>query len=315
LHLEVRSPIFNDMNDHLPKRVTLIEVGPRDGFQFEKKIIPTELKVEIVRGLLAAGLKQIQVTSFVHPAKVPQMADAEELVRRLPQSEDVIFSGLVLNTQGVQRALRAGLNHVEVSISASDSHSRRNAGMPFAEAVVQVKEMIRLSQKENMVIRAGIQCAFGCVYEGQIPQDRILSIVRDYVSWGVDAIALSDTTGMAHPASVKRLLAILLPESRQIPIVLHFHDTRGLGLANVLTALQYGITRFDTALAGMGGCPFVPGAAGNIATEDTLHMMQCLGIETGIDITGVISCSLRLEKFLNKQFPGKIHHLSPAPQF
>jgi hydroxymethylglutaryl-CoA lyase len=303
------------MNDHLPKRVTLIEVGPRDGFQFEKKIIPTELKVEIVRGLLAAGLKQIQVTSFVHPAKVPQMADAEELVRRLPQSEDVIFSGLVLNTQGVQRALRAGLNHVEVSISASDSHSRRNAGMPFAEAVVQVKEMIRLSQKENMVIRAGIQCAFGCVYEGQIPQDRILSIVRDYVSWGVDAIALSDTTGMAHPASVKRLLAILLPESRQIPIVLHFHDTRGLGLANVLTALQYGITRFDTALAGMGGCPFVPGAAGNIATEDTLHMMQCLGIETGIDITGVISCSLRLEKFLNKQFPGKIHHLSPAPQF
>jgi hydroxymethylglutaryl-CoA lyase len=202
-----------------------------------------------------------------------------------------------------------------VSISASDSHSRRNAGMPFAEAVVQGKEMIRLSQKENMVIRAGIQCAFGCVYEGQIPQDRILSIVRDYVSWGVDAIALSDTTGMAHPASVKRLLAILLPESRQIPIVLHFHDTRGLGLANVLTALQYGITRFDTALAGMGGCPFVPGAAGNIATEDTLHMMQCLGIETGIDITGVISCSLRLEKFLNKQFPGKIHHLSPAPQF
>jgi hydroxymethylglutaryl-CoA lyase len=303
------------MNDHLPNNVTLIEVGPRDGFQFEKKIIPTELKVEIVRGLLAAGLKQIQVTSFVHPAKVPQMADAEELVRRLPQSEDVIFSGLVLNTQGVQRALRAGLNHVEVSISASDSHSRRNAGMPFAEAVVQVKEMIRLSQKENLVIRAGIQCAFGCVYEGQIPQDRILSIVRDYVSWGVDAIALSDTTGMAHPASVKRLLAILLPESRQIPIVLHFHDTRGLGLANVLTALQYGITRFDTALAGMGGCPFVPGAAGNIATEDTLHMMQCLGIETGIDITGVISCSLRLEKFLNKQFPGKIHHLSPAPQF
>ena len=303
------------MNDHLPKRVTLTEVGPRDGFQFEKKIIPTELKLEIVRGLMAAGLKQIQVTSFVHPAKVPQMADAEELVRRLPQSDDVIFSGLVLNTQGVQRALRAGLNHVEVSISASDSHSRRNAGMPFAAAVVQVKEMIRLSQKENMVIRAGIQCAFGCVYEGRIPRERILGIVCDYVSWGVDAIALSDTTGMAHPASVKELLEILLPESRQIPIELHFHDTRGLGLANVLTALQYGITRFDTALAGMGGCPFVPGAAGNIATEDTLHLLQCLGIGTGVDIAAVASCSLRLEKFLNKKFPGKIHHLSPAPKF
>jgi len=135
------------------------------------------------------------------------------------------------------------------------------------------------------------------------------------VSWGVDAIALSDTTGMAHPASVKRLLEIVLPESRQIPIVLHFHDTRGLGLANVLTALQCGITRFDAALAGMGGCPFVPGAAGNIATEDTLYLMRCLGIVTGIDIAGVVACSLRLEKFLNKQFPGKIHHLSPAPKF
>ena len=315
MHLKVELPIFIFMNDHLPKRVSLIEVGPRDGFQFEKKIIPTELKVEIVRGLLAAGLKQIQVTSFVHPVKVPQMADAEELVRRLPESEDAIFSGLVLNTQGVQRALKAGLKHVEVSISASDSHSRRNAGMPFEEAVIQVREMVRLAQKEHMVIRAGIQCAFGCVYEGQISQDRILNIVRDYVSWGVDAIALSDTTGIAHPASVKRLLEIVLPESRQIPIVLHFHDTRGLGLANVLTALQCGITRFDAALAGMGGCPFVPGAAGNIATEDALYLMRCLGIVTGIDIAGVVACSLRLEKFLNKQFPGKIHHLSPAPKF
>ena len=299
------------MNNHLPPKVTLIEVGPRDGFQFEKQFIPTEFKVEVIRGLVDAGLKQIQVTSFVHPARVPQLADAEALIRQLPVSADVAYSGLVLNTKGVYRAQQAGLSHIEVSISASDTHSRKNAGMPFDDAAVHGKEMIRLAQQENMNIRAGIQCAFGCVYEGEIPQERILGIVREYMSCDVDAIALSDTTGMANPASVKKLLTLLLNEIPTIPIILHFHDTRGLGLANVLTALQCGITCFDTALAGMGGCPFVPGAAGNIATEDTAHLMSSMGIVTGIDISKVIPYTLSLEKMLNKQFPGKIHHLFP----
>ncbi len=239
------------MNDNLPKQVTLIEVGPRDGFQFEKQIIPTDLKLEIIGGLIDAGLKHIQVASFVHPARVPQMADAEDLISRLPESPDVIYSGLVLNTKGVQRAHGAGLNHLEVSISASDTHSRKNTGMPFDQAVAQVQEMIRLARSENMIIRAGIQCAFGCVYEGEIPRRRVLKIARDYVSWGVDAIALSDTTGMANPVSVKQLLQALSAESGGVPIVLHFHDTRGLGLANVAAALQCGVTLFDTALAGM----------------------------------------------------------------
>ena len=297
------------MNHNLPDRVDLIEVGPRDGFQFESQIIPIDLKLEIISGLIEAGLKQIQVTSFVHPARVPQMADAEELVRRLAESADVIYSGLVLNTRGVQRAQRAGLTHVEVSISASDSHSRNNTGMPFDRAVAQVKEMIGLAQQEDLNIRAGIQCAFGGVYKDEIPQERILNIVRDYVSYGVDAIAISDTTGMADPVSVKKLIEMLLPEIRSIPIILHFHDTRGLGLANVLAALQCGITRFDTALGGMGGCPFVPGAAGNIATEDTVHLLESMGICTGVDIAGVSKCSHRLEDYLAKQFPGRMHRL------
>jgi hydroxymethylglutaryl-CoA lyase len=299
------------MGKNLPDRVTLIEVGPRDGFQFESQIIPIDLKLEIIRGLIDAGLKQIQVTSFVHPAKVPQMADAEELVRRLPESAAVNYSGLVLNTRGVQRAHRAGLTHVEVSISASDTHSRKNTGMTFDGAVAQAREMIRLAHKEDMNIRAGIQCAFGCVYEGAISRQRILHIVRDFVSCGVDAIAISDTTGMANPVAVKKLITMLLPETGSIPMMLHFHDTRGLGLANVLAALQCGITHFDTALAGMGGCPFVPGAAGNIATEDTANLMASMGIATGIDISKVGRCSLRLEELLNKKFPGKIHHLPP----
>ena len=298
-----------------PTDVTLIEVGPRDGFQFEKQVIPTDFKIDIISRLVDAGLRQIQVTSFVHPAKVPQMADAEELMRRLPESADVVYSGLVLNNRGIERARRSGLRHIEISISASDTHSRNNAGMSFDKAVGQVKEMIALAKQAEMNIRAGIQCAFGCVYEGNISPQRILDIARNYVSYGVDAIAISDTTGMADPVAVQKMIEMLLPEIGPIPMILHFHDTRGLGLANVMAALQCGVTLFDTALAGMGGCPFVPGAAGNIATEDTAHLMASLGIVTGIDISKVAPCSLHIEKLLNKRFPGKIHHLPTRIDF
>ena len=287
----------------------MTEVGPRDGFQFEKQFIPTELKSEIIRRLVEAGLKQIQVASFVNPSRVPQMADAEEVVSRLPETAGVIFSGLVLNSKGLQRALRAGLKHVEISISASDTHSRKNAGVGFDQAVARMKEMIRLARSENMGVRAGIQCVFGCVYEGNISRERILRLVRYYAANQVDAIALSDTTGMANPVSVKRLLQTLIPECGKIPIILHLHDTRGLGLANLMAALQCGVTQFDTAMAGMGGCPFVRGAAGNIATEDTVHLMDSMGISTGIDIVGVSKCSYYLEDYLTKQFPGRMHRL------
>jgi len=297
------------MNVELPKEVTLIEVGPRDGFQFEKKIIPTELKAEIITRLVDAGLKHIQVASFVNPARLPQMADAEDVVGRLPESPGAIFSGLALNTKGVLRVHRAGLKHLEISISASDTHSRKNAGLSFDQAVIQMQEMIRLAREKSMGVRAGIQCAFGCVYEGAVSRERILQLVRYYSSNGVDAIALSDTTGMANPVSVKQMLQTLIPECKGIPVVLHLHDTRGLGLANVMAALECGVTQFDTAMAGMGGCPFVRGAAGNIATEDTVNLMNLLGIITGIDIVGVSKCSERLEKFLAKKFPGKMHRL------
>jgi len=297
------------MHSELPKKVILTEVGPRDGFQFEKQFIPTELKSEIICRLVEAGLKNIQVTSFVNPSRVPQMADAEEVVGRLIESAGVIFSGLVLNPKGLLRALRAGLKHVEISISASNTHSRKNTGMSFDQAVTRMKEMIRLARSQDMGVRAGIQCAFGCVYEGKIRRERILSLVRYYAANQVDAIALSDTTGMANPVSVKRLLQTLIPECGKIPIILHLHDTRGLGLANLMAALQCGVTQFDTAMAGMGGCPFVRGAAGNIATEDTIHLMDSMGISTGIDIVGVSKCSHHLEDYLTKQFSGRIHRL------
>ena len=297
------------MENDLPEKVTLIEVGPRDGFQIETKIIPTEMKVEIINALVNAGLKQIQVASFVNPDRVPQMADAEEVVRLLPDSTGTVFSVLVLNSRGLKRALQAGLKLVEISISASDTHSRKNTGMSFDKAFFQMQEMIQLAREGNVKVRASVQCAFGCVYEGEISLKRLRKLIRHFASNDVDAIALADTTGMANPLSVKHTLRDLMPECRGIPLALHLHDTRGLGLANVIEAMRWGVTHFDTAIAGMGGCPFVRGAAGNIATEDTVHMMETMGIDTGIDLAAVGKCSLRLEDYLGKQFPGRMHRL------
>jgi len=297
------------MNLNLPDKVTLIEVGPRDGFQFEKRIIPTNLKVEIISDLVDAGLKDIQIASFVHPDVVPQMADAEDLLKRLPKRNDVRYSALVLNEKGVERAHLSGLQHIEISISASDTHSRKNAGMSFEKAMETGKEMIRLAQEYNMEIRAGIQCAFGCVYEGKISEERVLKIAKDFLKTGIQTLAISDTTGMANPLSIQNLTKKLMPDAGITPIVLHLHDTRGLGLVNVMAAMECGVTRFDTALAGVGGCPFVSGAAGNIATEDTAWLMKSLNIETGVNISKVAKCSQKIEDFFKKKFPGKMHRL------
>ena len=297
------------MKLNLPEKISLIEVGPRDGFQFEKKIIPTNLKLEIISGLVDAGLKDIQVTSFVHPDVVPQMADAENLIQHLPKNKDVRYCGLVLNEKGVERANLSGLQQIEISISASDTHSRKNAGMPLEKAQEIGKQMIRLAQEYNMEIRAGIQCAFGCVYEGKISKQRVLKIASDFLKMGIETLAVSDTTGMANPFLIKNLIKKLILEVGNTPLVLHLHDTRGLGLVNVMTAMECGVTHFDTSLAGMGGCPFVSEAAGNIATEDTAWLMKSLEIDTGVNISKVATCSQKLEAFFKKKFPGKTHRL------
>ncbi len=293
-----------------PEKVTLIEVGPRDGFQFESQIIPTSMKIDIIGGLVAAGIKHIQVTSFVHPQRVPQMADAETLLQALPVREGVTFSGLVLNRQGLERAQRAGMKHVEISISASDTHSRKNTGMSLNEAVSNAQQMVNFAKENGMQVRAGVQCAFGCVYEGQIALKRIIRMALNFVEQGVDALSFSDTTGMATPSSIRRLMNAVLPSVDEIPVIAHLHDTRGLGLVNLTTALECGITRFDTAFAGMGGCPFVPGAAGNIATEDVVYLLNSMDIDTGVDIVKVAQCSRRLEKYIGKQFAGKMYRLA-----
>jgi hydroxymethylglutaryl-CoA lyase len=294
----------------LPDRVNLIEVGTRDGFQAESKPIPTDLKVETIEALAQAGVRHIQVTSFVHPKWVPQMADAEEVCRRIPALPEVRYRALALNRKGVERAHAAGITRLDLSVSVSDTHSHKNANVSVDEALRNLKEMVDLARQEDMEVRVGLQCVFGCAYEGPIPSERILDMTEELLSMKADMISLADTTGMANPLQIKQLLSQLLPMIGETPLVLHLHDTRGTGLANLTAALECGVNWFDTALAGLGGCPFIPGATGNIATEDTLYLLHSMGIETGIDLAGVAACSQRLEQFLGRPLPGKMYRLA-----
>jgi len=293
----------------LPEKVTLIEVGPRDGLQFESKILSTNLKLQIINDLINSGIKQIQVTSFVNPKRVPQMADARELSTRLNHNiPGIRLTALALNPTGVHRAHDAGFKHLEVSISASNAHSLKNAGIPLDQAIENGKQMIRLAKQYGINTRAGIQCAFGCAYQGPIPQNQVIHIAKIFIESGADALAISDTTGMADPFAIKTLLRELTPLANNLQIILHLHDTRGLGLVNLVTAMNYGVSYFDTSVAGMGGCPFVPGAAGNIPTEDTAWLLKTLNIKTGINIRKLIKTSLNIQKIFSKRFPGKLAH-------
>lgn len=293
----------------MPDRVMIMEVGPRDGLQFEKKILPTPLKVELITDLVAAGLREIQVAAFVNPGIVPQMADADTLVAQLPKQPGVVYNGLALNVKGVERVAAAGLKSIEVSMSASETHSRRNVNMTMKESATQVGEMIRLSKELGLSVRAGIQCAFGYPGEESIPFERIRRIVEDYLKHDIEVLNLGDTTGMADPGKLHAFMEKMRPLVGDLDLALHLHDTRGLGLDNVQTALEYGIRRFDASLAGMGGCPFVPGAAGNVATEDLANFLHTLHIETNVDIKRLARCSRRLEDFFKKRFSGRMHRL------
>lgn len=293
----------------LPKRVTLCEVGPRDGFQFEEKPIPTDVKASVIEGLVAAGLRRIQVTSFVHPKWVPQMRDAEEVCRRLPRREGIVFTGLVLNRKGLDRARAAGLEHVDLSIATNERHSLDNANMTAEAAVAQAEAMVEAALAHGMQAQVGLQTVFGYSAPGDTPLERIVELTEHFTKLPIESLSLADSTGMANPIMIERRLRAVQEVAGDVPLVLHLHDTRGLGLANVVAALRCGVDRFDTSLGGMGGCPFIPGATGNIATEDAVYLLESMGIETGIDLDTVAACARRMEAFLGKALPGKMHRL------
>ena len=292
-----------------PKDVVIEEQGLRDGLQSEKALVPKEKKLELINAVVDAGVKRVQVTSFVHPKLVPQMADAEDVCRGLQPTPGVIFSGLVLNTRGIERAAGAGLEHVGASISASDTHSRKNANASLAEARKGFADMVKIGRRLGLTIRGGLQCVFGCRFEGRIDPAVVLDLIKEQLDLGIDEVALADSTGMANPHSIQEISAKVIELAGPMPVFLHLHDTEGKGLANALAALQVGVAHFDTAFGGMGGCPFIKGASGNISTEDLAFMLGQMGIECGVDINKISAVSRSLEDFFAKQFSGKMHRV------
>ncbi len=293
----------------VPMEVNLVEVGLRDGIQREEKFIPTEMKLEYVKGLMDAGMKEIQVTSFVNPKIVPQMADAADLAALLPVSDQVTFSALVLNLKGLERAAAAGIKKVDMGVPASETLAKKNANTTIEDGMQEMGLMVAKAREHGIKVRAGVQVAFGCAYEGKIEQAKVVSMSRRFLAMGIDELSLSDSAGLGNPQLIRRIVQEVLPMAGGTPVVLHLHDTRGQGLANLLSALKSGITSFDTSFGGLGGCPFIQTAKGNVATEDTANMLHEMGIGTGVDIKKIAELSRRMEEFLGKELPAKMTHL------
>lgn len=295
-----------------PKGVTIVEQGPRDGFQNEKEIISTQDKVKIIDALSGTGLKEIQVTSFVHPKWVPQLGDAEEVLKLIKRVEGVNYSALVLNERGLQRAVDSGIGTMDVGVSASEAHSRKNVNMTVQEALERILSVIEAGKKAGLKVRAGVMCSFGCVFQGDVPAEEVIRIATSFLSAGVTGIGLADTTGMGNPRQVYEFFSRLIEVADGVPVSAHFHNTRGAGLANVVAAMQAGCTVFDTTIGGLGGCPFVPGATGNIDTSDVVNMLQELGIETGVRLDDLIRCANLVEEIMGKRLPGHVMHAGPV---
>lgn len=293
--------------------ILLEEQGLRDGFQNLEKTIPTDMKLRLIDQLIEAGIRRIQVASFVHPKWVPQMADADQLCQQLNKREGIIYSGLVLNLKGVERGLAVGLDHLACSISASDTHSQKNARKSLVEAKTAFREMVKTSQTAGAKVRGGIQCAFGCRYEGKVAEEHVLDMVKHHLDQGIDEIALADSTGMANPRQMRRLMEQVVALAEGKLVILHLHNTENKGLANVYAALEAGVHCFDTAFGGLGGCPFIKSATGNIATEDTAHLLHQMEYETGIDIGKLAQISKELEAFLGYELQGQLYKLWGNP--
>ena len=293
----------------VPRDVLIEDEFLRDGLQSEKRRLSLDEKLKIARALADCGAARIQVGSFVNPERVPQMADTDELVARLGRRDGVVFSALVLNMKGLERAIAASVAHVSMSVSASERHSRDNTGKSVSEARAEIPPMIERAADAGIAVRAGIQCAFGRD-EGDVPPETVIEIASAYRDAGVGEINLADTAGRANPKSIERLvLRVREAIDDRAQVSLHLHDTRGLGLANMIAGWQAGVRIFDAALGGAGGCPFIPDAAGNIATEDAAHAFEQMGVNTGIDWRRLSALAADVESALGRGLPGRMMRL------
>lgn len=295
------------------KIIEIQEVGPRDGLQNEQIILDLQSKIKLIDLLEAAGLKRIESSSFVSPKYVPQMADSEELTKVLiNKGNDVVYSSIVPNVKGAERALESGARSIAVFASASEAHNRANVNMSIEESMAQLAKVAEKVHESKGALRGYIVTSFGCPFQGEVPEESVLKVCDNYLEMGVSEISLGDTTGMANPEQVKRLVDKILKRTEgKARLAVHFHDTRGMGLANVYAALTCGIRIFDSAIGGVGGCPFAPGATGNVATEDLVHMFTCMGYETGINFDKLIEANHFLGEKLNKQLPAAMGKVQP----
>jgi hydroxymethylglutaryl-CoA lyase len=291
--------------DKLPSRVTIYEVGPRDGLQNESRMVATHDKVALIDALSASGLPAVEITSFVSPKWIPQLADAVEVARQVVRRPEVCFSALVPNRRGLESALLGGMREIAVFMSASETHNKRNVNKTIAETLTAFEDVVAPAQEAGVKVRAYLSTCFGCPYEGDVDPEAVRRLALTLRDMGVYQISLSDTIGVANPQQVQRVLELVLADLPLEQAAVHFHDTQGTALANCTVALTLGVTTIDAAIGGLGGCPYAPGAAGNLATEDVVSMLHGMGVETGIDLDRLIDCSRLAASLVGHELPSK----------
>ena len=286
--------------------IEIIEVSPRDGLQSQPQVIDTETKLAFIRRLIAAGVRRLEVVSFVNPKRVPQMADAEQLIQGLPRDNDVKYIGLVLNARGFERAVASGIDEINCVVVASDTFNQRNQGATTAETMAVIADISQQAARMQIPCGVTIAAAFGCPFEGEVPVTRVVKLAQRLVDEGITEIALADTIGAAGPSDVSRVLGEVRKVTGAARLRCHFHNTRNTGVANAYVAVQEGVTILDTSCGGLGGCPFAPAATGNVATEDVLYMLERMGVNTGINIKKIMETTNWLEGVLQTELPAMV---------
>ena len=296
---------------NMPERVTITEVGPRDGLQNESSELALERKVALIDALSATGLARVEAASFVHPRAIPQMANAAEVMGAIKRHPNVTYIGLVPNETGARNAIEAQVDEMAVVVSASESHNRANINRSIAETLEEIQKVAALCRNSRVPWSGYISTAFGCPYEGAIDPARVLDLASQLGETGAEAIALGDTIGIANPRQVAELVARFLARFPATPLRLHFHDTRGTALANVVAAMETGATQFDGSVGGLGGCPYAPGASGNVATEDLVGMLHAMGIDTGVDLDALLDAARLAEETVGRPLDGRLKRAIP----
>lgn len=293
------------MKPEIGRRLFIQEVAVRDGFQIEPRFVPTSDKCALIDRLSRCGLRKIEVTSFSSPRAIPMLADAEIVMRSIQRVAGVEYAALVPNLRGCERALSCGVDEINLVMSASESHNRANLNMSCEQSLGQFADIVPAA-RAHAAINASLSTAFGCPFEGEVPLSRVLRLVERFVGLGITRISLCDTTGMAHPVQVERVFKDVCAGWPELQVTAHFHNTRGMGLANVLAALLAGVRHFDASLGGLGGCPFAPGATGNVCTEDMVHMLESMGYETGVDLDALLAVAVDLPSLVGHEVPGQV---------